>query len=161
MLPINTSKTTPILGLLVSLMAMAGFSAASVHAQITNPAIGSLGTTGGAADSGPAAALVFATFFVRIWRAAVTLGGLIVIVFFLWGAFDWITAGGDASKISSARNKIVQSVLGLLILVGSFVILDFISGLFFGDSFQILQLNFLGQGATPASTPSSLPVPGP
>lgn len=43
-------------------------------------------------------------------------GGLAVLVFLLWGAFDWITSGGDKEKISSARRKIVNALIGMALL---------------------------------------------
>lgn len=51
------------------------------------------------------------------------VGGLATIVYFLWGAFDWITAGGDKEKIGSARKKIIQSLVGLALLALSFFII--------------------------------------
>lgn len=50
-------------------------------------------------------------------------GGLATIIYFLWGAFDWITAGGDKEKIGSARKKIIQSLVGLALLAASFFII--------------------------------------
>lgn len=44
------------------------------------------------------------------------LGGLTVLVFIVWGAFDWITSGGDKEKVSNARKKITNSLIGLAIL---------------------------------------------
>ena len=113
-----------------------------VIAQITNPVTGSLGDDAEKAASGE----TFVSYFVSLWNTIISVGGIIVLVNFLWGALEWITAGGDASKIEKARNKIVQSVIGLLILVSSFVIIGFISELFFGEDFSILNLSFTRVG---------------
>lgn len=43
-------------------------------------------------------------------------GGLAVLVFLIWGAFDWITSGGDKDKISGARRKIMNALIGLALL---------------------------------------------
>jgi hypothetical protein len=51
-------------------------------------------------------------------------GGLAVLVFFIWGAFDWITAGGDKEKIGAARRKIVNSFIGLALLALSYFIVS-------------------------------------
>jgi hypothetical protein len=67
------------------------------------------------------------------------IGGILVLIYFLWGALSWITSGGEKGKIEEARNRITQAALGLVILVGSYAIIGFISELFFGDSFSILQ----------------------
>lgn len=43
-------------------------------------------------------------------------GGLAVLVFMIWGAFDWITSGGDKEKITNARRKITNALIGLALL---------------------------------------------
>lgn len=104
-------------------------------AQITNPAIGTeLGGNPDAAASGS----TFLNYFVTLWRGVMFIGALLVIVFFIWGGIEWITAGGDAGKVGKARDKITQAVIGLILLVASFTIIGFISAVFFGDQFSIL-----------------------
>ncbi|MBU0974796.1 hypothetical protein KKD03_03800 [Patescibacteria group bacterium] len=57
------------------------------------------------------------------------IGALIFVVYFLMAAIQWITAGGDASKLTEARQKIVQGILGLVILVAAYGILGLIGTL--------------------------------
>ncbi|GIK84474.1 MAG: hypothetical protein BroJett025_10960 [Patescibacteria group bacterium] len=113
-----------------------------VHAQIKNPVTGELGADAEEAASGE----IFVSYFVTLWNAFITIGAIAVLIMFLWGALEWITAGGEASKIEKARNRIMQSFLGLLILVSSFVIIGFVSQLFFGEEFSILNLTFTQVG---------------
>lgn len=121
----------------------------TVHAQITNPALGELGNRPDEASSGE----TFVNFFVDLWNNVITIGGIIVLVMFLWGALEWITAGGDSGKIEKARNKMMQSIIGLLILASSFVIIGFISQLFFGEEFSLLNLGFTIQDTPGGTTP--------
>lgn len=103
---------------------------------LTNPAIDSaLGEGVEAASSGA----TFLSYFITIWRALITVGSLAVIIMFLWGAIDWITAGGDSGKVGKARDKITQAVIGMVILVGSFIIIGFVGQLFF-EGFDLLNL---------------------
>lgn len=44
------------------------------------------------------------------------VAGLAVLVFLIWGAFDWITSGGDKEKVSAARRKITNAFIGLVLL---------------------------------------------
>lgn len=119
-------------------------SASNAYAQIKNPAVkGDLGGHGGdvvveAAESGK----IFTNYFVQLWQAIIALGGLAVLLYFVWGAIQWITAGGDSSKIEKARNMIMQAVIGMIILVASFTIIGVISSVFFGDSFNLLAPQF-------------------
>lgn len=54
------------------------------------------------------------------------LGALIFVIYFLIASIQWITAGGDAGKLSGAREKMLQGVIGLVILVGAYGILGLI-----------------------------------
>jgi hypothetical protein len=117
---------------------------------IKNKAIGIWGNSAAVASTGG----TFLLYFVNIWRAVINVGALLVIVNFIWGAIDWITAGGDSGKIQKAREKITQSFIGLILLVGSFVIIAFVGKLLFGDAFRILDL------AIPNLTNTDTTVPG-
>ncbi len=61
--------------------------------------------------------------------AVLVVGTLAVLFYLLLGGLNWITAGGDKGKIESARNRITQSIIGLLVLVGTVAISLFISSL--------------------------------
>ena len=63
------------------------------------------------------------------------VAGLTMAVYLFWGAFDYITSGGDPEKIKKARGKIINAVIGI------FVILLIISiyGYLAGDMLGILQ----------------------
>lgn len=105
-------------------------------AQITNPYLTEeLGGNPGAASAG----VTTATYFVSLWRATISLGSLIVLFYFIWAAIEWITAGGDSGKLNKARDRMVQAVIGFILLVSSAIILGFIGRLFFGDAFNILR----------------------
>lgn len=91
-------------------------------AQITNPAVPAFGS-GVPGD-------VFASIIVTVWKTAITLGGLALLVMLLTGAFGWITAGGEKGKVEAARERITQSIIGLLILVGTVAITAFVGAAF-------------------------------
>lgn len=57
------------------------------------------------------------------------VGALIFVIYFLMAAIQWITAGGDAGKLTEAREKIVQGIIGLIILVAAYGILGLIGTL--------------------------------
>lgn len=72
-------------------------------------------------------------------RGFLFLAGLVTIFFMLWGAFDWITAGGDEGKIKSARQKITQGIIGLAVLASTFAMFLVIQ--------YFLGLNIVGGGS--------------
>lgn len=99
-------------------------------AQITNPALptslGSGGLEGGSAAIGAVLGSVVG--------AIIILCFIVAFLYLLLGGFDWITSGGDKTKLASARDKITNALIGLVIvgtvwaitvLVGQFVGIDF------------------------------------
>ena len=60
-----------------------------------------------------------------------TIGTILVLVYLLWGSIEWITSGGDKGKVETARTKITNAVIGLIVLGASTAIL-------------VLVQNFLG-----------------
>lgn len=122
---------------------MAVFMATKAIA-FTNPVIG--GDLGGNGTGGVDAATsgeTFVSYFVSLWQAFIIIGAIMVLVYFLWGSVEWITAGADVAIVEKARRRITQAMIGLLVLVSSFIIIEFVSYLFFGDEFSILNLEFI------------------
>lgn len=118
------------------------FLPARALAAINNPVLAE--ELGGTADSSEAASdgTVFLSYLVSLWETFINIGALLVLFYFVWGAFEWITAGGESGKLEKARLRMMHAVVGLLILVSSFVILGYISTALFGESFSILNLSF-------------------
>ncbi|HYD34892.1 MAG TPA: hypothetical protein VD999_02395 [Vitreimonas sp.] len=127
--------------LLAPLLAILSFMSSSSLVQaafegIKNPVTGQLGNNPAQAESGA----TFMSYFIVIWRGLIAVGALAVIIYFLWGGLEWIYAGGDSGKIQKARDKITNAIIGMVLLVGSFFIIGFISRAFFGNNFDILRL---------------------
>lgn len=49
--------------------------------------------------------------------------GLAVIGSLVWAGLEWMTAGGNPGKIESARDRIKGAILGLIVLMGSYILL--------------------------------------
>lgn len=58
----------------------------------------------------------FGIFFGSMMRAAMTVATVLVFAFLIWGAIEWITSAGDKGKMESARNKISNAIIGLIVL---------------------------------------------
>lgn len=86
---------------------------------------GVAGNLSGVADRG------FGDLLGGIMGAIMVIAVLLVLVFLLWGAIEWITSSGDKGKTESARNKITSAVIGIIVLAASTAI------------FMLIQ-NFLG-----------------
>lgn len=79
-------------------------------------------------NSTPGEGLAF--YIANLWRTVVTVGGLAFIIYLVWGGIEYLTSGGDKTKIADAQTKITSSVIGIAILVASYAITLFIEGVF-------------------------------
>lgn len=91
--------------------------------EITNPA---LPTNIASKDAGSGLAF----YIGNLWKAAVTVGGLLFLLYLVWGGIEWMTAAGDKVKVENAQHKITNALLGLVVLIGSYAIARFVQGVF-------------------------------
>lgn len=54
------------------------------------------------------------------------LAGLFFIVFAFVAAFEWVTAGADSGKVAKARDRLLWSTLGLILIVAAYSIIGLI-----------------------------------
>lgn len=66
------------------------------------------------------------TIAARIINTAMMFLGLIAVVIILLGGFKWMTAGGSEDKVSEAKKLMGQGVIGLLIVLASWGIAQFV-----------------------------------
>jgi len=57
----------------------------------------------------------------------VGISGLAAFFMLVWGGFQWLTSAGSPSKISEAKDRITSAILGLIIILASFLILKVIN----------------------------------
>jgi TRAP-type C4-dicarboxylate transport system permease small subunit len=79
------------------------------------------------------------TFIQSVIQVLVTLAGLVSAGFFVWGGIGYITSSGDPEKLDRAKKTIVYSAIGLVIVLGAFVISTIVTQLAtgaFGGSTQ-------------------------
>lgn len=51
------------------------------------------------------------------------LTGLFFIIHFIVGGFTWSTAGGDSQKVETAKTKMTNAAIGLIIVIASYSII--------------------------------------
>lgn len=73
-------------------------------------------------------------FFIQI---VLFIGGLAALLYLLWGAFDWINSSGEKEKLTKAQNKMMNAVIGLILMVAAFTIFSFVMGTVLGGKFGI------------------------
>ena len=104
---------------------------ADIFGEIQNP----LGGGYGDVDTQGKGIIGFAN---NILKLVLVVGGLFTFFNILFAGFGFMAAGGDSKKIGQSVDKIWQSVVGLVIMAGSFVLAAIIGYIIFGDATAIL-----------------------
>lgn len=60
-----------------------------------------------------------------------TVGAFIVLLMLIIGAYEWMTSGGDKEAVGKARTRIINALIGLVILAIAFALVNLI-GVFTG-----------------------------
>jgi len=95
------------------------------------PGIGILG-----GEVGTALARLFETGI----RIFIIVAGFALIIYLLWGAYDWIISGGEKERIAKAQAKITNAVIGMILI---FVMLA-VWGLVTGNILGIIKISETG-----------------
>lgn len=57
-----------------------------------------------------------------------TVSGFFMLLYLLWGAFDWIVSSGEKEKITKAQNKITNAIIGMILIFAVIVIFNVLAG---------------------------------
>lgn len=78
------------------------------------------------------------TFLTNILSLVFVAAGIYAFINFIIAGYQYMTAGGDAKALAGAWNRIWQTLLGLVLLVGSFALAALIGYVVFGRADYIL-----------------------
>tara|TARA_B100001964_G_C14050177_1_gene516644 strand:- start:102 stop:482 length:381 start_codon:yes stop_codon:yes gene_type:complete len=67
-----------------------------------------------------------ATVASNIINTLLTLLGTIAVIIILLGGFKWMTAGGSSEKVQEAKDLIKNGIIGLIIILSSWIIANFV-----------------------------------
>lgn len=65
--------------------------------------------------------------FTNVIRVALAAAALIFLAMMIWGGYKYLNAGGDADAAQAARGTLTSALIGVLIIVVSFIIIEVIS----------------------------------
>lgn len=80
------------------------------------------------------------SFIQSVIQTLTTIAGLIAAGFFVWGGIGYITSSGNPEVLDRSKKTILYSAIGLVIVLGAFVISNVVSqtaGTSFGTSTTI------------------------
>ncbi len=61
-----------------------------------------------------------------------TVAGLFLLLYLLWGALDWIQSAGEKEKLVKAQNKITNAVVGMVLIFAVLVVFNVLAGRILG-----------------------------
>lgn len=85
-------------------------------------------------------------FLTNILRLVFVVAGLFAFINLILAGFQFMSAGGDSKQVEKAWGKIWQSLLGLILVVGSFALAALFGYLLFGRADYILSPQIFGPG---------------
>lgn len=78
------------------------------------------------ADGMPAELVGPEGIFTQITNTILYIVGIISVIMLVWGGLRYIMSGGDSKKITDAKNTILYAIIGLIIAVLAFAIVNFV-----------------------------------
>lgn len=58
----------------------------------------------------------------------IAVAGMFLLLYLLWGAYDWIASGGEKEKITKAQQKITHALIGFTLIFVAIVIFNVLAG---------------------------------
>lgn len=106
-------------GILVfALIALGVFSAGSAMATLTVPS----------AAEGTSQATDANELLIIVTNWVLGIVGAVAVLFIIYGGFRYITAQGNSQQMDTAKNIIIKSIIGLVIVVVAYVIVNVVVG---------------------------------
>ena len=62
----------------------------------------------------------------QVIRVALGIIGSLALVLFIYGGMLWMTSSGNTEMITKGRNTLLWAVIGLLVVFGSYTIINFV-----------------------------------
>lgn len=64
----------------------------------------------------------------NVIKALMYIVGVLAVIMIIYGGVQYATSAGDAAKVTRAKNIILYSVVGLIVAILAFVIVNFVVG---------------------------------
>lgn len=90
------------------------------------------------ANADPGSALE--TFFSNLLATFTIVGGITFLIYFVIGAFNYITAQGDREKVAKAQRYMSNGLIGLMIVILTWSLVGIVGSLFGIDILDLATL---------------------
>lgn len=66
----------------------------------------------------------------NVFNVVLALAGAVAVAFIVFGGVKYMLSQGESNEIKKARDTILYSVIGLVVVVASFLLVNFVIGKF-------------------------------
>lgn len=108
-------------------LAADGSATGAYDGSATGPTPVSTCATGNCTLQSPFTASDFPSLINKLLDIIIKIGGILAFFFIIYAGFMFVTAGGDETKISSAKTMFVSVIIGTAIVLGSKAILQLLT----------------------------------
>lgn len=81
---------------------------------------------GSCVENGVATLRCIPAVFSNLIRAALMFVGVVAIFFIIYSGYQLLTSGGDPKKVQGGRQTLTFAIIGLIVVLSSFLIINFI-----------------------------------
>ena len=81
----------------------------------------------------------FMNTLAKIINVVLAVLGIVAVIMIIMGGVTYVTSNGDATKLAKAKNTIIYSVIGLVIALLAFAIVNFVLVNVFSGSGNMIQ----------------------
>lgn len=71
----------------------------------------------------------FNSFLTNLISVIITVSGILLLAYFLYGAVVWTTAAGDQKKLDEAKKIMNNAITGIILVVLSYFIVGLVGGI--------------------------------
>ena len=64
--------------------------------------------------------------FRQITSTILYIVGIIAVIMLIWGGVRYVVSGGDAKKVTDAKNTVLYAIIGLIVAFLAFAIVNFV-----------------------------------
>ena len=64
--------------------------------------------------------------FTQITNTVLYAVGIISVIMLIWGGLRYVVSGGDSKKVTDAKNTILYAIIGLIIAILAYAIVNFV-----------------------------------
>ncbi|MCK9445811.1 pilin [bacterium] len=83
-----------------------------------------------------------ADFIIYLFNLGIAVGAFIAVIMVFMAGFEWLTSSGNPSKVESAKGKIINTLFGVCVLFGCYLILNTINSQLASVTINNLDCNY-------------------